>query len=98
MSSISSHAHDHADPLAVEGPYLKKAYVWFVVVAVIASVMTWKFSQIDRRFYDSEGKYLDYNEYRENRTAATSLPSERIDERRVHSLTSNAHHAEGAAH
>lgn len=82
-----------ADPCAVDDRYQRQAYVWFFCVAIISTVAVYYLSSIDRWMYDTNGHYLDYDKYRENRRASTSLASERVDERRAGDFESAVEHA-----
>jgi hypothetical protein len=69
------------DPCGASGPTQRWAYVWFLGVLLVGIPLTLQLASIDRWMYDNNGEVLDYQAYRENRTAQTNLRSESIDDR-----------------
>lgn len=69
------------DPCAGVGPAQRLAYVWFLSLLVIGICLTATLTRIDRFNYDTKGRFLDFVEYKENRTATGSIKSERMDPR-----------------
>ena len=59
----------------------RAALVWFIATLIIGSALTVVLAGIDKRFYQSEGVYLNNRKYFKNRYAATSLRSSDIDDR-----------------
>ncbi len=78
MTESSNQSSTVVDPLGEFGPDQKKAFVWLVVVVVIAVCMVGGFCRFDRSFYTSNAKQfdLDYETTRTARLAATSLLSD----------------------
>ena len=64
------------------------AFVWFFGALVVGCLMVVVLSRIDRNNYDSKGIYLDNEQYKENRRAIVSIPSERVDSRAQSLITS----------
>ncbi len=69
------------DPCADFGPTQRWALFWFVAVLLGGVTIVYKFASIDRWMYDNNAEFLDMKQYKENRVAQTSIPSESIDPR-----------------
>lgn len=74
-------AIEDIDPCAAFGPTQRWALVWFVASILIGITLVCVLSRVDRFNYDTKGIFLDYDQYKENRRAITSIPSEEIDPR-----------------
>ncbi|MDD2941591.1 MAG: hypothetical protein PHC51_01360 [bacterium] len=59
------------------------AWVWFFSVIVIGSVGTYFLANIDAYLYSVKGRVLDYDAYRENRMASSSLGRDILDPRQA---------------
>lgn len=75
------------DPCKEFGPSQKKALIWFFAVIIIGAALTWRLSKVDRWMYDNNGEYLNYEAYRDNRNAATSVAMEPGDPRKYGDIT-----------
>lgn len=78
---MGQHTNDIDDPCADFGPDQRWAVVWFISVIVIGVAATYGLSKVDRFNYDTKGRFLDNEKYRQNRLATTSIGSESIDPR-----------------
>lgn len=65
------------------------AWVWFFSAVGIGTCMAYGLSAFDRDFFDREGHVLDYDDYRENRAASTSIKSESVDPRTINAKTAS---------
>ena len=74
-------ALEEVDHCAGFGANQRWALVWFLGSLVVGGSMVFVLSQVDRFNYDTKGVFFDYDQYRENRKAITSIPSEEIDPR-----------------
>lgn len=63
------------------------ALVWFLVVLVGGSYLTYRLALIDRWMYSHNAQVLNQGALRENRSALTSLSSEASDSRARGSLS-----------
>lgn len=77
--------NSNIDPCGEVGPVQRWAFVWFFVMVLCGGMLTYRLATIDRWMYDNNGERLDYDAYRENRSATTSIGSERIDPRQLSS-------------
>lgn len=77
LSEVLDMANDSSGDLRAE----KKTLLWFGAALVLGALVTIIFAQIDRRMYDTNAEVLDYQAYKENRRAASSIASESIDSR-----------------
>jgi hypothetical protein len=59
----------------------KFALVWFGSALVLGVLVTILLARIDRQMYDTNAEVLDYQAYKENRRAASSIASESSDSR-----------------
>lgn len=75
----------------------KFALVWFFCILAGGIALTLGLAQLDRGMYDSNGEWIDYWQYRENRNAFTRVPSENIDPRALGSYSTAAFRAKEAA-
>ncbi len=98
-----AHAHtdDHSshgitDPCNDGSPENFWAHIWFIAIVVIGCGVVYQLSHIDRWMYDNNGEFLDYDAYRDNRHATTSLGSERIDPRAQGDFVTATKRVEGA--
>lgn len=69
------------DPCGEIGPDQRWAMVWFVVVVIIGACATYTLTRIDRKNYDTKGQFFDYEAYRQNRLATTTIGSDTKDPR-----------------
>ncbi len=83
---MGEHAEKSEDPCAEFGRTQKYALVWFFCVILGGVLLTAKLSNIDHWMYAHNGEFLDYDQYRENRQALTTVPSERVDPRQKGSI------------
>ncbi|MCB0346066.1 MAG: hypothetical protein KDD66_13175 [Bdellovibrionales bacterium] len=83
---MSKHAESAGDPCGDFGPTQKYALVWFFCVILGGVLLTMKLASIDSWMYANNGEFLDYQQYRENRRALTTIPSERVDPRQMGSI------------
>ena len=83
MTSSNSNS---GDPCGGFGPDQKWATVWFFIMLIGGSCLVYKLSSIDHWMYTTGGDLLNYTDYTENRLAATSIGSERIDPREANSI------------
>ena len=74
------------DPCADYGPNQRSAVVWFFAVISIGVVLGVSLATYDRGNYDAKGYIMRFDDHKENRLSATSLPSERQDERTLSSF------------
>ena len=70
-----------ADPCAEFGPAQKAALVWFIAVILLGIPLVVTLCGIDTKMYAAKGRFLDFETYKENRMAFTSIGSENFDER-----------------
>ena len=78
---MANHHSETSDLCAGLNIWHKKAIVWFFGAIALGVFVTCKLSAIDKKLYDTKNPYLDMEEYRINREASNSLPSEHIDPR-----------------
>ena len=78
------------DPCGAFGPDQKRAMIWFFAVLIGGICLVFKLSNIDKWMYTTGGDLLNYTDYRENRLAATSIGSEKIDPRVANSVIDSA--------
>lgn len=71
------------DPCGEFGPTQRWALVWFIGVLLGGSALVAVLASIDNRMYTSGAEFIDWNRYRQNRTASTTIGAERIDPRTV---------------
>lgn len=61
------------------------ATIWFFSAICFAVVLVTTLCKIDFNLYTGTGDFLNYKDYKANRDAFSSIPSESIDERRSRS-------------
>lgn len=64
------------------------AVVWFFGAIIVGSGLTFLLSNIDHYLYNTNAEVLDYEKYRNNRSAFTSVPKEAQDPRALGDLRS----------
>lgn len=69
------------DPCAEFTPVQRNAYIWFFGALILGGFLTYRFAVIDRWMYDNNAEFIDVAAHKQNRHAAASLESERIDPR-----------------
>ena len=67
------------DPLAKYGSNQRYALVWFFGILIIGGGLTYVLSNIDEHLYKTDGQVLNYDKYKENREALSSIKSETQD-------------------
>ncbi len=86
MGDMSSSVSNSGDPCGSFGPDQKRAVVWFFAMIIGGTCLVYKLSAIDLWMYTTGGDLINNKDYRENRLAATSIGSERIDPREANSM------------
>ncbi len=81
------------DPCGEFGPAQRSAVVWFVVTLIGGVLLTARLSGIDAWMYATNAQVLDFEKYKENRAAFTSLASERSDPRSRGDIGSAEHYS-----
>lgn len=79
MASSNNPATQIVDPCAEIGPNQRWAFVWFVAILIIGTVATVKFAGMDKWMWEHNADWMDWDKYKENRVAHTTIPSERND-------------------
>lgn len=69
------------NPCAEFGPVQKAATAWFAFVIIGGACLVCLLAGIDRHMWETNGEFLDYTQYRDNRDSFTAIGSERIDDR-----------------
>lgn len=81
MAAASEESTPVHDPCGEFGPVQRSAVVWFLVMTIGGMLLTARLCGIDAWMYANNAQILDFDKYRENRAAFTSLPSESGDAR-----------------
>ncbi len=77
------------DPCAIDNPASRWAFVWFFCVIIGGGFFVYKLYQADTWMYVNNGQFLNYDDYRSNRSAQTSVAVGHVDSRRFPKLTTS---------
>ncbi|MCB0360006.1 MAG: hypothetical protein KDD44_10230 [Bdellovibrionales bacterium] len=84
---ISPSQASKSDPLGIGTTADKFAVVWFCLVLVVASIGVYVLSRIDWHMRSTNGYYLNYDAYRENRQGWFGMPTAVLDDRQDGTVT-----------
>lgn len=79
MSDSQVNAAELKDPCAEFGPAQRNAILWFLFIIIGFGIVVSQLARLDSWMYVNDAETLDYDKYRENRTAQSTVPSEGMD-------------------